>query len=70
MYLGHLFSFARRTITQALVALGLTEHEWSGFYRLFSEPRLDYEALSGCFFHETLTHMPETDPYVVVVDGV
>jgi hypothetical protein len=58
LLLGYLFSFARRTITQALIALGLTEHDWSDFYRLFSEPRLAYEALSGCFLHETLTHMP------------
>lgn len=36
---GDLFSFARRTVTQALVTLGLIEHDWSGYYRLFSEPR-------------------------------
>ena len=28
---GQLFSFARRTVTQALVALGLTNHDWSAF---------------------------------------
>lgn len=26
----------------------------SAFYHLLNEPRLDYEALSGCFFGETL----------------
>ena len=67
---GYLFSFARRTITQALVALGLTDRDWSSFYRIFNEPRIDYEALTGCFFSETLEHMPETEPYVAVVDGV
>lgn len=67
---GHLFSFARRTVTQALVALGLTDSDWSGFYRLFNEPRIDYEALTGCFLSETLEDMPETEPYVAVVDGV
>jgi hypothetical protein len=67
---GQLFSFARRTVTQSLVALGLTDHDWSAFYRLFSEPRLDYEALTGCFFRETLPHVPEDEPYVAVVDGV
>ena len=67
---GHLFSFARRTVTQALVALGLTESDWSGFYRLYNEPRIDYEELTGCFLSETLAHMPVTDPYVAVVDGV
>lgn len=68
--MGHLFSFARRTVTQSLVALGLTDHDWSAFYRLFSEPRLDYEELTGCFFRETLPHAPEHEPYVAVVDGV
>ncbi len=27
LILGHLFCFARRTITQALLALGLTDHD-------------------------------------------
>lgn len=35
---GHLFSFARRTVTQALVALGLTEGDWSAFYRSLTYP--------------------------------
>ena len=67
---GHIFSFARRTVTQALVALGLTDQDWSAFYRLFNEPRIDYEELTSSFFSETLPHVPEADPYVAVVDGV
>lgn len=67
---GHLFCFARRTVTQALVALGLTDHDWSAFYRLFNEPRIDYKTLTGCFLSETLDHIPESEPYVTVVDGV
>ncbi len=67
---GHLFCFARRTVTQALVALGLTDSDWSAFYRLFNEPRIDYEELTGCFLRETLDHVPSSEPYVVVVDGV
>jgi hypothetical protein len=42
-------SFARRTVTQAFVALGLTEAGWSGFYHLSNEPRIYYENLTGCF---------------------
>ncbi len=54
-----------------MIALGLTEHDWSAFYRLFDEPRIDYEALSECFFRETLPHLAPCDPYyVAVVDGV
>ncbi len=70
LVLGHLFAFARRTITQALLALGLTENDWSAFYRLFSEPRVDYEELTRRFFEQTLPHVPATEPYVAVVDGV
>jgi len=62
LLLGNLFSFARRTVTQALVSLGLTDHEWSSFYRLFNEPRVDYEELTGCFLSETLENMPDTEP--------
>lgn len=67
---GQLFCFAQRTITQALVTLGLTDHDWSSFYRVFNEARIDYEELTGCFLSETLEHMLETEPYVAVVDGV
>lgn len=68
---GHLFAFARHTLTQALVALGLTDSDWSAFYRLFGEKsRIDYEALTGCFFEATLSHISPPDPYVAVVDGV
>jgi DDE superfamily endonuclease len=68
---GHLFCFARRTITQALLALGLTDQDWSAFYRLFGEKgRIDYEALTGRFFLETLPHVSSSEPYVAVVDGV
>lgn len=67
---GHLFSFARRTITQVLVALGLTDDDWSSFYRIFNEPRLNYEELTDCFLSETLAHVPEVEPYIAVVDGV
>lgn len=70
LILGHLFAFARRTITQALVSLGLTENDWSAFYRLFGVPRIDHEELTRRFFGETLPHVPPTAPYVAVVDGV
>jgi DDE superfamily endonuclease len=71
LLVGHLFCFARRTITQALVALGITEGDWSAFYRLFSVPaRIDYEKLSGHFLEQTLRHISPQDPYVAVVDGV
>ena len=41
---GSVFAFARHTISQVLLALGVTERDWSAWYRLFSEPRVDIEA--------------------------
>ncbi|HEY7062969.1 MAG TPA: hypothetical protein VII06_15940 [Chloroflexota bacterium] len=65
-----LFAFARHTVTQFLTALGLGAADWSAWYRLFSAPRLDYEALSGQFLRETLAHIPVAAPFVAAVDGV
>jgi hypothetical protein len=31
LILGYLFSFARRTVTQALFALGVTDNDWSAY---------------------------------------
>lgn len=67
---GTLFAVARHTLTQLLLTLGLTAADWSAWYRLFSRPRLDYAQLTGCFLRETLREIPETEPYVAVVDGV
>ncbi len=36
---GEVFAFARHTVTQWLLTLGLTEADWSAWYRLFSRPR-------------------------------
>lgn len=65
-----LFAFARHTVTQLLLALGVTGSDWSAWYRLFSHPRLDYDALSAQFVRETLAQIPAEGPYVVAVDGV
>lgn len=65
-----LFAFARHTVAQLLTALGATEADWSAWYRLFSAPRLDYDALAARFLRETLAHVPAGAPCVAVVDGV
>ncbi len=36
LVLGEVFNFGRHTVTQGLMALGLTDEDWSGWYRLFS----------------------------------
>ena len=65
---GELFSFARHTLTQVLLSLGLTQGDWSGWYRLFSHPRFDEQKLSRCLLQETLEHVDRDSPYVVGVD--
>lgn len=69
LVIGTLFSFARHTVTQALLALGLTDADWSAWYRLFSRERFDEERLAHCLFQETLVHADPSQPYVVGIDG-
>src|SRR5512135_741818 len=66
---GELFAFARHTVTQTLLALGLSDLDWTAFYRLFSHPRFDEERLAGCLFGETLAHSAPDEPYVAGIDG-
>jgi len=66
---AELFSFARHTVTQGLLALGCTDGDWSPWYRLFSRSRFVEEELAGCLLRETLADVPSKEPYTVVVDG-
>jgi hypothetical protein len=70
LVLGHLAAFSRHTVTQLLVALGLGMVDWTGFYRLFSTPRLDYDALCTRLVGETVAAVDEDAPYLVGLDGV
>jgi hypothetical protein len=68
--LGEVFVFARHTVTAELLALGLTDADWSAWYRLFSLKRFQPEAASAVLFQETLRHVPIDQPYVIGADGV
>ncbi len=70
LFLGELFVFARHTVTQELLALGLTDADWSAWYRLFSRKRFEADKASLCFFQETLKQAPAAQPYVIGADGV
>ncbi len=70
LLLSELFTFARHTLTQGLLALGETDNDWSAWYRLFSQKRFDYEKLTTQTLQETLEHAPADQPYVVGIDGV
>ena len=70
LLLSELFTFARHTVTQGLLALGETENDWSAWYRLFSHERFDYEKLTDQTIQETVGHTTAQEPYVVAADGV
>jgi hypothetical protein len=70
LLLGEVFVFARHTVTQELLALGLTDYDWSAWYRLFSLKRFQPEAASAVLFAEALVHVPIDQPYVIGADGV
>jgi hypothetical protein len=70
LLLAEIWAFARHTVTQALLALGLTQSDWSAWYRLFSRQRFDEAELNRCLLAQTLTHVPQAEPYVIGLDGV
>ena len=70
LLLSELFTFARHTVTQGLLALGETEGDWSAWYRLFSHKRFDYQKLTGITLRETLKAVKVNQPYVVAIDGM
>jgi hypothetical protein len=69
LLLGWLCAFGRHTLTQVLLALGLGEADWTGFYRLFSRRRLDYDRLTACLLVQTLALVEVSAPYLVAVDA-
>lgn len=69
LVMSELFAFGRHTITQLLLTLGLTEEDWSGWYRLFSWGRYDEEATGEVMLREMLAEVAESEPFVVGADG-
>ena len=70
LFFSEIFAFGRHTITQALLALGLTDADWTAWYRLFSHGRVVAEKTAAILLSQTIDHVPENQPYVVGVDGV
>ena len=69
MVLGEIFSFGRHTVTQGMLSLGITDGDWSAWYRLFSRERFDEEKLSECLLQETLAHVGAEEPYCAAIDS-
>lgn len=69
LVLAELFTFGRHTVTQLLMSLGLTEEDWSAWYRIFSEERFNYEAASAGLLAESLQYVGRDELFVVAGDG-
>lgn len=69
LVMAELFTFARHTITQLLLALGLTGDDWSAWYRLFSEERFDAEGASSVMAQEMVGEVAATEPFTMGADG-
>jgi len=70
MVLGEIFNFGRHTVTQGLMALGIIDGDWSGWYRLFSKGRYDEQKAADILIRETLERTRLEEPYVTGTDGV
>jgi len=69
LVLAELFTFARHTVTQLLLSLGLTDADWSGWYRLFSAQRFDERQAGGVMLQAVLAEVAESEPFVTGMDG-
>ena len=69
LVMAELFAFGRHTVTQLLMTLGLTDEDWSAWYRLFSYKRFDEEKTGSVMLGEMLTEVEEREPFVVGADG-
>lgn len=69
LVMGELFAFGRHTITQLLLTLGVTDEDWSAWYRLFSQKRFDEEKTGEVMIGEMLSEVAETEPFIVGADG-
>lgn len=69
LVMAEIFAFGRHTVTQLLLTLGLTDEDWSAWYRIFSEKRFEEEAASAVLLKEMIAEVPEREPFVVGEDG-
>ena len=69
LFFAELFRFGRHTISQEMLSLGITDEDWSAWYRLFSRPRYEEENLASCLLKETIEHVMEDEPYTVAIDS-
>jgi hypothetical protein len=66
---SEVFAFARHTVTQCLLTLGLAEADWTAWYRLFSRPRFDESEMARLLLRQTLAQSPLDGPYTTGIDS-
>lgn len=59
--MSELFAFGRHTITQLLLTLGVTEEDWSAWYRVFSQGRFREEETAEIMLEEMLSKVDEVE---------
>lgn len=69
LVMAEVFAFGRHTVTQLLLTLGLTDEDWSAWYRIFSKKRFEEEAVSAILLKEMIAEVAEEEPFVVGEDG-
>jgi DDE superfamily endonuclease len=69
LVMAELFALGRHTVTQLLLGLGLSEGDWSAWYRLFSKKRFEEKQTSEVMLKEMLSEVAGAGPFVVGVDG-
>jgi hypothetical protein len=57
LFFSEIFTFGRHTITQALLALGLTDADWTAWYRLFSHGRFVAEKAAAILLSQKTNPM-------------
>jgi hypothetical protein len=62
-----LLGFGRQTLTRWLLGLGVTEQDWTAWYRLFNQPRLHLATLQATLIDQVLAVIPATEAVLVVV---
>jgi hypothetical protein len=69
LVMGMVLGTGRRTVTQALLALGQGAGSWHAYYRLFSYERFKEELAARLLVLETLQHVAEEQVYAIAMDG-
>lgn len=67
--LGLVLALGRHTVSQLLVALGVSDGDWTAWYRLFNRARLDLTIVQAILLAQVLSVLPATGPVVGVVDA-